>query len=100
LIQPDNGHGDRGLVAGKKDFLMIWRGISGSRRGFAFCRSPMHLAFRRRLFIPVFLRFSMENWLAFKKLDSLAERQSGEVEPGSNPPEEASGINAIRFSLF
>jgi len=47
--------------------------------------------------------FSMENWLAFKKLETLTKmtkRQSGDVEPGSNPPEEASGINAIRFSLF
>ncbi len=37
----------------------------------------------------------MENRLAFKKLETLTKRQSEEVEPGSNPPEEVPGINAV-----
>ncbi|MGA2867899.1 MAG: hypothetical protein ABSF34_01880 [Verrucomicrobiota bacterium] len=64
---------DHGLVAGEKDFLMIWRGISGSHRDFAFCRSPMHLAFRRRLFVPVFMRFFNGKLAGIQKAGDIDE---------------------------
>jgi hypothetical protein len=51
----------------------------------------------------VFTRFFNGKLAGIQKAGCIGqndEKAEWEIEPGSNPPEEASGINAIRFCLL